>query len=243
MSIEFKQIILVTDGESNQGVDPVLVAKGSGFKGITVNTIGITDRDREESMTEIKEIAEASGGVWEHTDINKLDTAMSMVSMRSVYNTLEETVSKELKHIMGSELEDMHPDSRKKIIQLIDQLGDNADIKCCVVIDCSASMKRKIDIAKSSALNLLRVLSSRSGNTEISVIGYPYNSEDYKVLCNSTNNIIDLEKGLQAIKIGGKTPTGMALKGAIGLLEGSMISEDEDIMSEFEDGILSENVI
>ena len=62
MSIEFKQIILVTDGESNQGVDPVLVAKGSGFKGITVNTIGITDRDREESMTEIKEIADASGG-------------------------------------------------------------------------------------------------------------------------------------------------------------------------------------
>ena len=243
MSIEFKQIILVTDGESNEGVDPVLVAKGCGFKGIPVNPIGITDRDSEESMTEIKEIAEASGGVWEHTDINKLDTAMSMLSMRSVYNTLEETVSKELKQIVGNELEDMHPNSRKKIIDLIDRLGDNADIKCCVVIDCSASMKRKIDIAKSSALNLLRVLSSRSGNTEISVIGYPYKNEDYKVLCDFTNNIIDLEKGLQAIKIGGKTPTGMALKGAISLLEGEVLLEDEDIIGKFEDGILSENVI
>lgn len=242
MSMEFKQIILVTDGESNEGVDPVLVARGSGAKNITINTIGITERETEESMTEIKEIADASGGVWEHTNIQNLDTTMSMVSMKSVYNTLEETVNKELKSIMGSELEEIHPSSRKKIIDLIDRLGDTSDIKCCVVIDCSASMKRKIDIAKSSALNFLRVMSSRGGNTEIAVIGYPYREKDYKVLCGFTNNIIELEKGLQQIKLGGRTPTGMALKGAINVLEEVAI-EEEQILDEFEGGLLHSSVI
>lgn len=242
MSMEFKQIILVTDGESNEGVDPVLVARGSGAKNITINTIGITERETEESITEIKEIADASGGVWEHTSIQNLDTTMSMVSMKSVYNTLEETVNKELKSIMGSELEEIHPSSRKKIIDLIDRLGDTSDIKCCVVIDCSASMKRKIDIAKSSALNFLRVMSSRGGNTEIAVIGYPYREKDYKVLCGFTNNIIELEKGLQQIKLGGRTPTGMALKGAINVLE-EVVIEEEQILDEFEGGLLHSSVI
>lgn len=243
MGIEFKQIILVTDGESNVGVDPVLVAKRAGAKSITINTIGITDSSREESMTEIQDIAESSGGVWEHTDISSLDTAMSMVSMKSVYNTLEETVSKELKSLVGSDLEELHPQSRKKIIDLIDKLGDSADIKCCVVIDCSGSMKRKIDIAKSSALNLLRVLNSRKGNTEIALVGYPHSEEDYSILCDFTNNIINLEKGLQKIKIGGKTPTGMALRGAMDILQGEVLLKDEGILDEFEGGILSSNVI
>lgn len=236
MSIEFKQIILVTDGESNEGVDPVIVSKEAKNKQITINTIGITNSESEESISEIKEIAEFSGGVYEYTNINSLDTAMSMVSMKSVYNTLEETVSKELKNIVGSELEEIHPSSRKKIIDLIDKLGDNSDIKCSVVIDCSSSMKRKIDIAKSSALNLLRVLNSRNGKTEISVIAYPFEGESYKVLCDFTDNIIDLEKGLQRIKIGGRTPTGSALKGAISSLEG------EESLEEFE-GLLSSSVI
>lgn len=243
MGIKFNQIILVTDGESNIGVDPVLVAKEAGAESITINTIGITNGQREESMTEIKDIADSSGGVWEHTDLNSLDTAMSMVSMKSVYNTLEETVSKELKSLVGSELEELHPQSRKKIIDLIDKLGDDADIRCCLVIDCSASMKRKIDIAKSSALNLLRVLNSRKGKTEIAVVGYPHSDKDYSVLCDFTNNIINLEKGLQKVKIGGQTPTGMALKGAISILQGQVVLEDESILDEFEGGILSSNVI
>lgn len=244
MSMEFKQIILVTDGESNEGVDPVFVARGSGVKNIAINTIGIVERETEESMTEIKEIAEASDGVWEHTNIQNLNTAMSMVSMKSVYNTIEETVNKELRNIMGSELEEMQPSSRKKIIDLIDKLGDSSDIKCCVVIDCSGSMKRKIDIAKSSALNLLRVLSSRGGNTEVAVIGYPHRDQDYKVLCDFTSNIIELEKGLQQIKIGGRTPTGMALKGALNVLEGNVeVAESEQILDEFEGGLLHSSVI
>lgn len=244
MSIEFKQIILVTDGESNEGVDPVLVARGSGAKNIAINTIGIVERETEESMSEIKEIAEASDGVWEHTNIKDLNTTMSMVSMKSVLNTIEETVNKELKSILGSELEEIHPSSRKKITDLIDKLGDSSDIKCCVVIDCSGSMKRKIDIAKSSALNLLRVLSSRGGRTEVAVIGYPHRDKDYKILCDFTSDIIELEKGLQQIKIGGRTPTGMALKGALNALEGKeKWMEDESILDECGGGLLHSSVI
>lgn len=245
MTIEFKQVILVTDGESNEGDSPLFVSKECGDKNITINTIGITDSTNEDSMTEIKDIANLSGGVWEHTDLNSLDTAMSMVSMKSVYNTLEETVSKELKNLVGSEIDEIHPSSRKDIVDLIDKLGDSSDIKCCVVIDCSGSMKRKIEIAKSSALNLFRVLSSRKGSTEIAVIGYPYKTEDYNILCDFTSNIIDLEKGLQKIKTGGRTPTGSALRSAMNLLEGNLSSmeSEEFCLGDFEDGLLSSNVI
>ncbi|AFS79366.1 hypothetical protein Curi_c23710 [Gottschalkia acidurici 9a] len=239
--IQFKQIVLVTDGESNLGLNPIKVSEDGNKRGITISTIGITsDLEREESITEIKSIAEAGGGIWEHTNIKDLDTTMSMVTMKSVYKTIEEAVNKELKNIVGTELEEMHPSSRKKITDLIDKLGDEVNIECCVVIDCSGSMKDKIDIAKSSVLNLLRILNSRKGKTEISVIGYPYSkAEAYKVLCGFTENIIDLEKGLQKIQIGGQTPTGTALKGAIELL-----TEDiEYNIDEFEEGILQSSIV
>lgn len=237
--IEFKQIILVTDGESNVGLNPVEVSKEGHKKGVTISTIGITsDTDREESILEIQDIANAGGGIWENTNINDLGQAMSMVTMKSVYKTIEEAVNKELKTIVGTELEEMHPSSRKKITDLIDKLGDEVDIKCCVAIDCSASMKSKIDIAKSSVLNLLRILNGRKGSTEISVIGYPHSQlEAYRVLCDFTENIIDLEKGLQKIKLGGQTPTGTALRGAIELL-----LKDKSI-EEFEEGILESNIV
>ena len=239
--MQFKQIILVTDGESNEGTNPVMISKQGYEKGIITSTIGITnDIGSEESLTEIKEIASTGGGIWEYTDISNLDTTMSMVTMKSVYKTIEEIVNKELKDIVGTELEEMHPSSRKKITDLIDKLGDDVNIKCCVVMDCSGSMKSKIDIAKSSVLNLLRILNSRKGKTEISVIAYPHiTSEPYKVLCDFTENIIELEKALQKIQVGGRTPTGPALQQAISILENSI----EHIPDEIEEGILASNIV
>ena len=114
--MQFKQIILVTDGESNEGVNPVSISKEGYNKGIITSTIGITnDVGNEKSLAEIKDIANSGGGIWEYTDISNLDTTMSMVTMKSVYKTIEEIVNKELKDIVGTELEEMHPNSRKKI--------------------------------------------------------------------------------------------------------------------------------
>jgi len=232
--IKFRQIILATDGESNVGCDPVTVAREAHAKGITISTVGIIDgTNKENPMVEVQNIALAGGGLWELTNIENLSNTMSMVTMRSVYRTIEEAVGKELREVLGAGLNQIKPDSRKKITDIVDKLGEEIDISCSIVIDCSGSMANKINIAKNSILTLLRILRSRKGKTEISVIGYPGNGDDlYQVLCNFTEDIVSLEQGLQKISIGGTTPTGPALQAAMKLLLEENISASEDIIDE-----------
>lgn len=219
-TIEFRQVMLITDGESNEGIDPITAAKEGHRRGVTISTIGITDKTNDERpLSEIKDIAEAGGGVWELTNVQNLSMALSMVTVKSVYKTIEEAVNKELKDIIGTGLNDMPPQSRIKVTDMIDRLGDEINIKCCVVIDSSSSMTNKMSMAKKSILNLLRVLNQRKGKTEIAVISYPgKNQEQYDVLCEFTEDIVLLEESLNKILIGGNTPTGPAIKSAIELL-------------------------
>lgn len=222
--IEFKQVMLITDGESNVGMDPVKAAREGRENGVTISTIGIIDNAKnEKSLAEIKDIAEAGGGVWELTNIQNLSAALSMVTVKSVYKTIEEAVNKELKELIGTGLNDIHPESRIKVTDMIDRLGDEINIKCCVVIDSSSSMANKMDMAKKSVLNLLRVLNQRKGKTEIAVISYPgKNDEKYDVLCEFTENIALLEESLNKILIGGNTPTGPAISSAVRLLNNQL---------------------
>lgn len=231
--IEFKQIMLITDGESNVGIDPVRAAREGRESGVTTSTIGIIDNTKNEKpLTEIKDIAEAGGGVWEITNIQNLSEALSMVTVKSVYKTIEEAVNKELKELIGTGLNDIHPESRVKVTDMIDRLGDEINIKCCVVIDSSSSMTNKMDMAKKSILNLLRVLNQRKGKTEIAVISYPgKNDEQYDVLCEFTEDITLLEESLKKIVIGGNTPTGPAIRSAVRLLN-----------NQFNFGIFEENM-
>lgn len=219
-TIEFRQIMLITDGESNEGIDPITAAKEGHNKGVTISTIGIIDKSNDERpLSEIKDIAEAGGGVWELTNIQNLSMALSMVTVKSVYKTIEEAVNRELKEIIGTGISDMPPESRVKVTDMIDRLGDEINIKCCIVIDSSSSMANKMSMAKKSILNLLRVLNQRKGKTEIAVISYPgKNKEQYNILCDFTEDIALLEESLDKILIGGNTPTGPAIKSAVQLL-------------------------
>ncbi|WIV13052.1 VWA domain-containing protein [Proteiniborus sp. MB09-C3] len=233
--IEFRQVMLITDGESNEGIDPISAAREGYEKGVTISTIGITDKTNDERpLKEIMDIAEAGGGVWELTNIQNLSTALSMVTVKSVYKTIEEAVSKELKEIIGTGLNDMPPQSRVKVTDMIDRLGDEININCCVVIDSSSSMANKISMAKKSILNLLRILNQRKGKTKVSVISYPgKNQGQYDILCDFTENIALLEESLNKILIGGNTPTGPAIKSAIELLSNDLnygINVEEEIV-------------
>lgn len=60
-----KQILLITDGCSNQGEDPAQVATIIAEQGITVNVIGILEDDDTEEPTgllEVEEIASCGQG-------------------------------------------------------------------------------------------------------------------------------------------------------------------------------------
>lgn len=233
--LEFRQIILVTDGKSNVGENPVLVAEEAYNRGITVSTIGITDDNKDEKpMAEIQKIANVGGGIWEFTDINKISQTMEMLTQKSVYKTIEETVSKELKEILGTGLEEIHPKSRKKIVDVIDRMENEINIKCCIVLDSSGSMAKKIDIARNSILNLFRVLKNRKGETKIAVVVYPgKNGELSDILVDFTDEITKLERNMLKINTGGTTPTGSALNMAMSL----MLEEHKD------KGILESNIV
>lgn len=219
-NIEFRQVILITDGESNVGINPIDAAKEGYEKGVTISTIGIIDNtNTEKPLNEIKDIAEAGGGIWEITNIKNLSTALTMVTAKSVHKTIEEAVNKELKQIVGTGLDEIHPESRVKITDMIDKLGDEINIKVCIVVDSSSSMTNKISMAKKSIVNLLRILKQRKGTTEISVISYPgKNKDQYEIICEFTDDVDIVEKSLDKINIGGNTPTGAAIQNAVQLL-------------------------
>src|SRR5690625_7992602 len=60
-----QQILLITDGYSNEGEDPTAVATLAQQSGITVNVIGVLDDGEKQpsGLKEIEEIAHCGGGM------------------------------------------------------------------------------------------------------------------------------------------------------------------------------------
>ncbi|AKL97111.1 Mg-chelatase subunit ChlD [Clostridium aceticum] len=217
-----KQIIIVTDGQSNVGGNPIFVAKEAFQKNIIVNTVGIIDQNQKEEkpLEEIIYIAEAGGGIHEYTYVDQLYQTMQSVTYKTVNRTLQETVNKQLKEMIGQDLHDMPPESRSKILQYIDSFADEVTLQCCILMDTSGSMANKMMMARHSILDLMDSFKGRKGKCDIALITYPGNvGEDYKVIHNFDDTEKDLEKRLYQIQPRGTTPTAPALRYAIELIE------------------------
>ncbi len=136
-----KQIIIISDGQSNIGPNPGNMAALALDNSIIVNTIGIIDNEEESSIFELENIAESGGGICELTNINNLSETLSRVTVKSVYSTVEEMVSQELKEILDLSIEDINPKERHKFVRLIDKIGNEIDLRCLILLDISGSMK------------------------------------------------------------------------------------------------------
>ncbi|AOY75163.1 vWA domain-containing protein [Clostridium formicaceticum] len=217
-----KQIIVVTDGQSNAGGNPVLVAKEAFKKNIIVNTIGIIAQNQKEEkpLEEIIHIAEAGGGMHEYTYIDELYQTMQSVTYKTVNRTLQETVNKQLKEMIGQDLNDLPPESRSKILHYIDSFADEVTLQCCIVMDTSGSMANKIMMARHSILDLIDSFKTRKGKGNIALVTYPGDGgKDYRVVHDFHDAEEDLEKKLCLIQPKGVTPTAPALRYAIELME------------------------
>lgn len=215
----FKQIILVSDGESNYGMCPVEVSKRAFQNGIQVNTIGIVKNTGvEKPLVELEEIALNGGGLCQITNLENIATAMSMVTVGSIHNTIENIVNKELMEIMDVDIKEVPPKMRGKIVEMMDKLQEDIPIECLILLDVSGSMKGKISVAKRGILELLRFLKERNGSTMIGVITYPSEDSTFEILSQFTSDIDYLESCLNCITTGGVTPTGPALEGGIEML-------------------------
>ncbi len=98
-----KQILIITDGCSNVGVSPVMAAAQALQEGITVNVAGVIDYGTigELGSTEIQEIAKAGGGFSQIVGTKQLAQTMQMMTRKTVVQTIQQAVNRELTHILG----------------------------------------------------------------------------------------------------------------------------------------------
>lgn len=220
--VELKEIIVVTDGRSNIGGNPIDAARIAHREGIIVNTIGIVGEEGEESpFIELDGIARAGGGICDIVPLYKLGYSMQMVTRKSIQMSIERAVSSQLKEIVGYSLQEMEPQSRSKIIEYIKKVGEEVSLKCAILLDCSGSMSNKLDAAVDSIQELIISFKSRKGKSSLAVLAFPGDrGEECKVISGFTTDYSRAMDSLRYLKAKGGTPTYGGIIKAISLFGG-----------------------
>ncbi|USB33319.1 hypothetical protein [Paenibacillus sp. YPG26] len=211
-----KQILLITDGCSNVGQSPVMTASLARQEGITVNVIGIVDYGTigELGGLEIKEIAKAGGGMSRLSGTGQLAQTMQMMTRKTVVQTIQQAVNKELRQILGkTSVEDLPPDKRSEVVQVVDELTETTPLDVVLLIDASASMKPKLAAVEEAIRDLMISLSAREGMSRIAVFHFPgrHGGEDAVLDQDWTSDLGGVRSLFQRLVMRGATPTGPAI--------------------------------
>ncbi|MEI5909508.1 VWA domain-containing protein [Bacillus spongiae] len=214
-----KQVLLITDGCSNAGGDPIMVAALAKEQGITVNVIGVMENDviDEKGMAEIEGIALSGGGVSQVVYAQQLSQTVQMVTRKAMTQTLQGVVNNQLKQILGesASMEELSPEKRGEVMEVVDELGESIDMEVLILVDCSASMKHKLPTVKESLLDLSLSLNARMGENMFSLFVFPGRREDVEKLLDWTPKLESLTSVFSKLSTGGITPTGPALQTAL----------------------------
>ncbi|KAA0543701.1 VWA domain-containing protein [Bacillus sp. BGMRC 2118] len=236
-----KQILLITDGCSNQGEDPIAMAALAREEGITVNVIGVMEQDTidEKGMQEIEGIAMSGGGVSQVVYAQQLSQTVQMVTRKGMTQTLQGVVNNELKQILGSNtsMEDLPPEKRGEVMEIVDELGETVELEVLVLVDTSASMKYKLPTVKEALLDLSISLNARMGDNRFSVFVFPGKRKEVEKILDWTPRLESLSSVFPKLTSGGITPTGPAIREALSHFEKkrslrSLISRDEQYIEE-----------
>jgi Ca-activated chloride channel family protein len=233
-----RQILLITDGCSNQGDDPSAMAALAREEGITVNVIGVMEQDiiDEKGMKEIESIALSGGGVSQIVYAQQLSQTVQMVTRKAMTQTIQGVVNKELQQILGKAktLEDLPPEKRGEVIEVVDELGETVELDVLILVDTSASMKQKLPTVKEALLDLSLSLNARSGDNYFSVFVFPGKKNDVEKVLDWTPNLQSLTKIFSQLTTGGITPTGPAIQAALSSfhqnrsMRRSLLSRDDE---------------
>lgn len=214
-----KQILLITDGCSNHGEDPIAMAALANEQGITVNVIGIVDENAidQEAIQEVEEIAMSGGGVHQIVYAKQLSQTVQMVTRKAMTQTLQGVVNKELQQILGTHtsMEELPPEKRGEVMEVVDELGETVSLEILILVDTSASMKPKLPTVKEALLDLSISLNSRIGANQFSVSVFPGKRDDVEKVLDWTPKLESLSSVFSKLSTGGITPTGPAIKDAI----------------------------
>ncbi|MDF2607601.1 MAG: hypothetical protein K0S34_1797 [Bacillales bacterium] len=218
-----KQILLITDGCSNQGENPVAMAALANEEGITVNVIGVLQNEDLDSSAEreIEEIARAGNGISQIVIAKQLAQTVQMVTRKAMTQTLHGMMNKELRHILGpgNTIESLPPDKRMEVVEVVDDYSEKVDLEMVILVDASGSMQDKIQTVKESLIDLSISLNSRIGNNSYAVVVFPGTRDDAEKILDWTGKFNNLSSIFPKLSLGGMTPTGPALKEAVKLFK------------------------
>lgn len=211
-----KQIILITDGCSNIGMDPTVAAAHALEEGIVVNVIGVVDQSDigERGRAEINAIAKAGGGMSRIVAPQNLTQTVQMMTRATVMQTIHQVVQRQLKEVTGqSELEELPMAQRAKVVQMMDDLSETSDLQIALLIDTSASMKAKLAAVEDAIRDLMLSLQARQGVSKIAIFHFPgmRTGIEVEMKANWTSDMAKLRHLFHKLNMGGTTPTGPAL--------------------------------
>ncbi|WLR50917.1 VWA domain-containing protein [Bacillus tianshenii] len=236
-----KQILLITDGCSNQGEDPVAIAALAKEQGITVNVIGVMQDDdvSEQGKREIEDIASSGGGISQVVYAQMLSQTVQMVTRKAMTQTLQGVVNNELKQILGKQtsMEDLPPEKRGEVMEVVDELGETINLEVLILVDTSASMRDKLPTVKEALLDLSISLNARMGENLFSVFTFPGKRQEVDKLLDWTPRMESISSIFPKLSSGGITPTGPALQTAMSHFKKkrslrSLISRDDEYFEE-----------
>ncbi|MCK0473641.1 VWA domain-containing protein [Halalkalibacter sp. APA_J-10(15)] len=214
-----RQVLLLTDGHSNHGEDPIAIAALAKEQGITVNVVGIVDDNHlsEKGIEEIEAIAMAGNGVSQIVYAKQLPQTVQMVTRKAMTQTIHGVVNKELSQILGdsTEMEDLPPNKRGEVMEVVDELGETMSLEVLLLVDTSASMKNKLPMVQEALTDLSISLTSRIGANRFSLYSFPGKRKNIDKLLDWSPKLQSLTSLFQKLSSGGITPTGPALKEAL----------------------------
>ncbi|TLS48613.1 VWA domain-containing protein [Paenibacillus antri] len=221
-----KQIIVITDGNSNEGISPITAAAEAYARGVVVNVIGVVDREAAgmRGEREIEAVAKAGGGLHRIVSPTKLAYTMQMMTRHTVVATIQQVVNEELRSIFKNEtasLETLPPEKRAEVVRSVDEWTETAPLQVALLIDASASMKHKFDAVREAAYDLMLSMQARAGKSELAVLHFPGNNANaVEIDVGWTCELAKLEKILYKLNVKGTTPTGPAILDALALFGG-----------------------
>ncbi|WP_280772184.1 vWA domain-containing protein [Salipaludibacillus daqingensis] len=225
-SATIRQILLITDGCSNAGEDPVAMSSLAKEEGLTVNVIGIMDEgdEDERGMSEVQDIARAGGGMSDVVYARQLSQTVQMVTKKAMTQTIQGVVNKEISQILGKNqaMEDLEPEKREELMEVVDDLGETASLDILILVDTSASMKNKIPRVQEALLDLSLSLRSRQGENHYCLYSFPGKRKQVEKLLSWTPEMDSLKGSFKKLASSGVTPTGPAIMEALNVFSKRM---------------------
>ena len=213
-----RQILLITDGCSNEGADPVQVALLAARQGVGVSVIGVLDEGvlGLGGEQEIIRIAEAGQGMYRLTRVSDLSRTVQIMTQRALELSVERSVLSGWGAHDTLTLDNLPPALRPQLAREMENAAEIALLDICLVIDLSGSMNPKRRYVQEAVRDLVDTLSTRKGNYQLEAVVFP--DPQGGIVKHLLVHDAKLADAIGRIEPQGNTPTGPALALALQIL-------------------------